>query len=46
MGLPIIVMAICLVLAIMLLEVGMNGVELGVHILSGNSNDHSKLLVR
>ena len=45
-GFTTIVMAICPVLAIMVLEVGVNNVELGVDILGGISNDGSKLLIR
>ena len=46
MGLAIIVTAICPVLATMLLEIGMNCVEVGVDVLGGIANDSSKLLVR
>ena len=45
-GLAIIVMAICAVLATMQLEIGVKGIELGVDIFGGISNDGSKLLVR
>ena len=46
MGGAIIVTAILPLLATMLLDIGVDGVELGVHILVGISNRSSKLLVR
>ena len=46
MGFTIIVIALCLVLARMLLDIGVNGVELRVDVLGGISNNSSKLVVR
>ena len=41
----IVVTTICPVLAMMLLEIGIDAVELGIDVLGGMSNNSSKLLV-
>ena len=46
MGFAIIVTAICPGLAMMQLEIGVNGVDLGVDVLGGISKDYSKLFIR
>ena len=45
MGFAIIVSEICTVLAPMLLEIGVNGVELGIYVLGCISEDSRKLFV-
>ena len=45
MGFTIIVMTICAVLATMLLEIGVDHVELAVNVLGAISNERSKVLV-
>ena len=46
MGFAIVIIAICTVLATMLLEIGVDHIKLGVDILDGISNNGSKLLIR
>ena len=46
MGFAIIVTTICIVLATMPLEIGMDRIELGVAVLGGISKDSSKALIR
>ena len=45
-GFAVILIAIRLVLATMLLEIGVNGVELGINVLGRISNGSSKLIIR
>ena len=45
MGFAIVVIASCLVLATMLLEIGMHCVKFGVDVFGGISNNSSKLLI-